>query len=91
MAPSLLSHSGMILMQTPDGRVCEYRLQNTPYGLRLERSQCASYDLLTMVKEGGWRVFRADPCDRHLLQRAGVPVPLSVAVSPDRSGLRLPA
>jgi hypothetical protein len=55
------------------------------------RRRCASYDLLAMLNEAGWRVFGADEIDRRLLERAGVPVPPRVPFSPDRSALRRPA
>jgi hypothetical protein len=45
----------MVVMKLPDGTTCEYLLQKTEDGLRLVRPY-ASYDLLTAVREAGWRI-----------------------------------
>ena len=50
----------MVVMRLPDGTTCEYRLQQTNNGLRLVRS-CASYDLLTLVRDAGWRIETVKP------------------------------
>jgi hypothetical protein len=59
-------------MQLPDGSTCEYRLQATKWGLRLVRS-CASYDLLTLVRDAGWtiREVKTDIARRRLAQVLG--------------------
>jgi len=48
----------MVVMRLPDGTTCEYRLLQTKSGLRLLRP-CASYDLLTLVRDAGWRIETA--------------------------------
>jgi hypothetical protein len=45
----------MLVMRLPDGTKCEYRLQSTNRGLRLVTS-CASYDVVTMVRDAGWTI-----------------------------------
>jgi hypothetical protein len=45
----------MVVMHIPNGPTAEYRLVGSKSGLRLVRS-CASYDLLTMVRDAGWRI-----------------------------------
>jgi hypothetical protein len=45
----------MVVMQTPDGSTCEYRLRPSKSGLRLARS-CVSYDLISFVRDAGWRI-----------------------------------
>jgi hypothetical protein len=67
----------MVVMQPPGGSAREYQLQQSMHGLRLVAGCLASYDLLTMVTEAGWRVARADEADRVLLERTGVSVPAS--------------
>jgi hypothetical protein len=44
-----------LVMQLPDGTTREYRLRATRFGLRLV-GRGASYDLLTMWRDGGWRI-----------------------------------
>jgi len=62
----------MIVMELPDGTTCEYRLRATKRGLRLERS-CASYDLLTMVRDAGWaiREVKTEMAHSRLLRAFG--------------------
>jgi hypothetical protein len=59
----------VVVMQLPDGSTCEYRLRATKWGLRLVRS-CASYDLLTLVRDAGWtiREVKTEIARRHLAQ-----------------------
>ena len=45
----------MVVMRLPNGTTCECLLRKTKYGLRLVRP-CASYDLLALVREAGWRI-----------------------------------
>ena len=60
----------MVVMRLPDGTTCECLLRNTKYGLRLVRP-CASYDLLTLVREAGWRIQAVKTSlDRKRLARA---------------------
>ena len=44
-----------LVMRFPDGTTGEYRLRSTRFGLRLVRRR-ASYDLLTMWRDAGWRI-----------------------------------
>jgi hypothetical protein len=46
----------MVVMQTGDGSIQEYRLCRTREGLRLVRPS-ASYDLSLMMREEGWRIL----------------------------------
>ena len=61
----------MVVIRTPDGATCEYRLRQTANGLRLEL-RCASYDLATVL-EAGWQIVgtRTYVAERLLL-RAGL-------------------
>ena len=45
----------MVVMRLPDGTTCEYLLRKSKDGLRLVRP-CASYDLLTLVRDAGWSI-----------------------------------
>ena len=45
----------MVAIHIPDGSTAEYRLRASRSGLRLVRS-CVSYDLITMVRDAGWRI-----------------------------------
>jgi hypothetical protein len=60
-------------MQTPMGHVGEYELHATERGLRLV-ARCASYDLMTMVRDAGWKVAAAEDDERQLLQQADITV-----------------
>ena len=62
----------MLVMQVPDGTTCEYRLRAAKRGLRLERS-CASYDLLTLVRDAGWviRDVKTTIAHRRLMRAFG--------------------
>jgi hypothetical protein len=62
----------MLLMQLPDGTTCECQLRSTKWGLRLVR-RCASFDLLAMVRDGGWviREVKTDAARRHLARAFG--------------------
>jgi hypothetical protein len=47
----------MVVMQLPNGTVCQFLLEeDTHHGLRLV-TRCASYNLLTAVNELGWRIL----------------------------------
>jgi hypothetical protein len=46
----------MVVMQLPNGTVCQFLLENTHHELRLV-TRCASYNLLTAVNELGWRIL----------------------------------
>jgi hypothetical protein len=60
----------VVVMRLPNGTTCECLLRNTKYGLRLVRP-CASYDLLALVREGGWRVEAVETdLERKRLARA---------------------
>ena len=45
----------MVVMQMPDGTTRKYDLRASESGLRLVRA-CASYDLLAMLHDAGWRI-----------------------------------
>jgi hypothetical protein len=62
----------VVVMQLPDGSTCEYRLRTTKWGLRLVRS-CASYDLVTLVRDAGWtiREVKTDIARRRLAEVFG--------------------
>jgi hypothetical protein len=51
------------------GRLCEFRLMNTPAGTRLVR-RFASYDLVGMIRDAGWRIHAVESdTERRLLTR----------------------
>jgi hypothetical protein len=64
----------MVIIQTPNGMVGEYRLRPSETGLRLE-GRCASFDLRTMLVEEGWRIQAIKTARaRKRLKWAGVAV-----------------
>jgi hypothetical protein len=59
----------MVVMQMPDGTTRRYDLRASESGLRLVRA-CASYDLLAMLRDAGWRIHAVtDEVDRRRLVR----------------------
>jgi hypothetical protein len=56
----------MVVMQMPDGTTHKYDLRASDSGLRLVRT-CASYDLLAMLREAGWRI-QAVTCEADRVQ-----------------------
>jgi hypothetical protein len=46
----------MVVMQLPDGTAHDFLLDDTHHALRLV-SHCASYDLLTVLTDSGWRIL----------------------------------
>jgi len=60
----------MVVIRTPDGATCEYRLRQTANGLRLEL-RCASYDLATVL-EAGWQIVGTRTYVAERLLRAGL-------------------
>ena len=47
----------MVIMQLPDGTTAEYLLDDTDHELRLVSvSRSVSYDLITALREAGWRI-----------------------------------
>jgi hypothetical protein len=60
----------MLVMQLPDGTKCEYRLRSVDRSLRL-LGACASYDLVTMVRDSGWIIHEVkSDIARKRLRRA---------------------
>jgi hypothetical protein len=59
----------MVVVELPDGARCQYRLIATRMGLRLVR-RFASYDLMAMVRDAGWRIHAlTSRRDRTLIRR----------------------
>jgi hypothetical protein len=60
----------MVVMRLPNGTTCECLLRNGKDGLRLVR-RYASYDLLALVREAGWRIEAVETdLERKRLARA---------------------
>ena len=60
----------MVVMQMPDGTTRRYDLRASASGLRLVRA-FASYDLLAMLRDAGWRIHAVtDDADRMRVQAA---------------------
>jgi len=61
----------MVVINTDDGSVRDYKLYRTGEDLRLARP-CASYDLATMRREEGWRIIGVSEAAKRLLTAAGL-------------------
>ena len=75
----------MVMIRMPDGDTQDYHLRASRHGLRLVRA-CASYDLMAMIREGGWTIAGVRTrAAKRMLEKAGLLDGVAVLVAPSAS------